>query len=204
MTFSCTNTTYLDINGNAQGVTIFIATDCSFNNELPSFKQDPRYLAFTTGDTVLEDRLSDQFASEIRGYPLTANDFSGPEHPAVLPTCLRGCLCGYSAGWTFPNASVYSYCDCALNLALEFAYLANMATPVNGPILYTTPTNLSLLAHYNISYNDFNASITKIDLGMGRPVWENISEGSNLTLQRGFECFGDYETIAEIIPPQSD
>ena len=195
MTFGCTNTTYLDSNGNAQGVTIFIATDCEYNTPLPLGKQDPRYAAISINDLVLYDGLSEDFRYGIDEYALPSTEPSWPQDPAVLPTCLRGCLCGYSSASSMPD-SVYDYCDCG-NLPLVFSYLASLASTA----VYTTPTNLSLLAHYNIGYDDFNASITNTNLGRGTLVWVNISEGSNLTIQRGFECFGDYETIADIIDP---
>ena len=66
---------------------------------------------------------------------------------------------------------------------------------VNTTPIYTTPTNLSLLLQYNVGLDEFNSTI----VDRHSSSWVNISEGSNLTLQKGFECFGDYETISEII-----
>ena len=159
------------------------------------WKQDPRYASIGLGDNVLDDRLSGEFGYEIEAYPFTSHEPDGPLDPAVLPTCLRGCLCGYSATPHNPESIVYDWCDCVNNLPLVFSFLASTA-------VYTTPTNLSLLAHHNISYDDFNASIAANYLGRREtPLWVNVSEGSNLTIQKGFECFGDYETIANIIDP---
>ena len=129
-------------------------------------------------------------------------DDGGPSYtrqpnPAVLPTCLRGCLCGYSTLGVFvADTSVYSYCECYYTLANIFFYLALTQA---ASAIYTTPTNLSLLDHYEIESWDFNTSLFDLTSYYGNTSWVNISEGSNLTLQKGFECFGDYQTISDII-----
>lgn len=129
-------------------------------------------------------------------------DDGGPSYtrqpnPAVLPTCLRGCLCGYSTlGLFVADTSVYSYCECYSTLANIFFYLALTQA---ASAIYTTPTNLSLLDHYEIDYHDFNASLLDLIVPFGTPSWVNISEGSNLTIQKGVECFGDYQTISDRI-----
>ena len=81
-----------------------------------------------------------------------------------------------------------------------FATQEVYTTPANTQEVYTTPTNLSLLLHYYVDSGDFNTTL--VSFGDKNAEWVNISEGSNLTLQRGFECFGDYETISENMPIQ--
>lgn len=136
-------------------------------------------------------------------YQNPSAEYYNTADPAVLPTCLRGCLCGYSATYPYEDISVYSDCDCQQTLGYLFYYVAITKQGEKSPptTVYTTPTNLSLLDHYDVPYDDFNGSITSVSLAHETPLWVNVSEGSNLTLQKGFECFGDYQTIADIIPP---
>ena len=213
ITFSCTNTTYLDSNGNAQGVTIFVATDCVSNERLSTDQQDPRYLSIAQGQIVLDELLftiindsetlgpdpNDVSSSSISSdSPVLLPYYATPD-PSILPTCVRGCLCGYSDDLLF-DTTLYSYCDCQSSLAYLFIYLA--VSDGYASEVYTTPTNLSLLLNYDVDFYLFNTSLTSFFKGeYGLPSWINISEGSNLTLQRGFECFGDYETVLDYTPP---
>ena len=200
ITFSCTNTTYLDSNGNAQGVTLFVATDCDHNERLSLDQQDPRY------DTIEEDQpvlaqLSLTAINETDQYDHNAyNDpsFYTTPDPPVLPTCLRGCLCGYSgySDYSSSTNTLYNLCICKELLAYLFIYLQTLLPATFSPTVYTTPTNLSMLLDWDIGFDEFNTTL----LYYGYVSWVNISEGSNLTLQKGFECFGDYETISEIMP----
>lgn len=218
ISFSCTNATYLDTSGNAQCVTIFVATDCYSNERLPPGEQDPRYDTSQSNVAVLETMFqgvinaTEQAAylsyydpnSYPNSWPNSYPNGYGTPDPAVLPTCLRGCLCGYLGGKpdepATVDASVYSYCTCAATLPHLFGYLASTLRP-EGTIIYTTPTNLTLLVQSAVEFEYFNATLTDMESGTGTPVWINISEGSNLTLQKEFECFGDYESISEIMPP---
>lgn len=207
ISFSCTNTTYLDSSGNAQGVTIFVATDCYSNERLSPGEQDRRYDTTKSNIAVLDTLASEVLNASNEIDVLTTEidpDSYGTPDPAVLPTCLRGCLCGYSVRKSFEDATVYSHCDCQGTLSNMFFYIATTLQP-DAPLtaIYTTPTNLSLLLRYAVDFGDFNASIADLSYHQGTAFWMNISEGSNLTLQKGFECFGDYETISEIMPPVS-
>ena len=205
ITYSCTNTTYLDNSGNAQGITLFVATDCNSNERLSLDGQDPRYDSFEMGQSVLATLFFEVInATEPDVHP--QDDpyyFGGTSDPAVLPTCLRGCLCGYSGGYDTGDATVYPNCFCQESLANIFYYLTTaLAGDDLTPTVYTTPNNLSLLLQYGIYFDDFNATLVSLfQPYYGMTSWVNISEGSNLTLQKGFECFGDYQTISEIMPP---
>lgn len=171
-------------------------------------QQDPRY-ALSDGQYGVEDYITvaDQLSLTAineslpvdidpdNGHPIY---YATPD-PLVLPTCLRGCLCGYSAGPIYDDTTIYGYCNCGESLVYFFLYLASLG----GTPIYTTPTNLSLLLHYDVKFYDFNTTLFRnYAVENGDAVWENISEGSNLTLQKGFECFGDFETISEIMPAE--
>ena len=99
------------------------------------------------------------------------------------------------------DAIVYNFCDCQTTLPNMFFYIAWALQPdVPLTTIYTTPTNLSLLLLYDVDLGYFNATIAELSDHQGTTPWMNISEGSNLTLQKGFECFGNYETILENMP----
>ena len=188
ISFSCTNTTYLDSNGNAQGITIFVATDCDSNER--TYPQDPRYSDFSDIDVLVT--LSSTFINATYQDGGFDDQYdTSKSDPAVIPTCLRGCLCAYSS-------SIYDYCDCPGTIANIFVYLAWLKLGGGQETIYTTPSNLSLLSFY-FNLDSFEAGLGSIiesytGIRVSQPVWVNISEGSNLTLQRGFECFGDYLT----------
>ena len=204
ISFSCTNTTYLDSSGNAQGVTIFVATNCYSNERLSPREQDPRY-DNTKSDVAVLDELAFEVLNAtdpIDQLTITTDpDSYGTPDPPVPPTCLRGCLCGYSSWGYHLDATIYNFCDCQETLPNMFLYIASTLQPDVPPTtIYTTPTNLSLLLLYYIDLGYFNASIADMIDHQGTTSWMNISEGSNLTLQKGFECFGNYETILEVMP----
>ena len=178
ITFSCTNTTYLDSNGNAQGVTIFVATDCVSNERLSPDQQDPRYLSIAQGQIVLDELLftvtndsetlgpdlNDASLSSVSPDPPVLPPYYATPDPSVLPTCLRGCLCGYSDDQMF-DTTLYSSCDCQSSLAYLFIYLAELLPDDYASAVYTTPTNLSLLLHYDVDFYLFNTSLTRVFKG---------------------------------------
>ena len=199
--FSCTNTTYKDSNGNAEGITIFVTTDCNTNERLGPNQQDPRYV------NQLEDPFGvyESLKSDLTpSYDEIGNDFDKTQNgyltrdPDVFPSCARGCLCSYAPkSPSVYSIAVYTYCDCSQTIPDIFLVLVSYdnGRGTEYSNIYTTPTNLSLLDSYYVSYDFFNTTIT----GAGG-TWINIPEGSNLTLQTGFECFGDAETISDVIP----
>ena len=194
----------MDSNGNAQGITVFVATKCNSNEHLSSDQQDPRYTPDYLLGSALEG-LSDEIvtAVETEGAAPTENEYTAAPEPPILPTCLRGCLCGYSATSYNDAIDLYTYCDCEGSLAHLFVYLAKSLPDANNLTIYTTPTNLSLLRQYDVDFDVFNAKIANYSYfhedAYAFASWVNISEGSNLTLQKGFEWFGDYETISDVI-----
>ena len=99
--FGCTNTTYVDGNGNADGVTVFVAKNCRTGERLPYDQQDVKYGGFNNNRPILAvSQLTDPTSvlSEIN----TTNILVNPPEGDVLPdpvdvdTCNRGCICGYS------------------------------------------------------------------------------------------------------------
>ena len=170
ISFSCTNTTYLDSSGNAQGVTIFVATDCYSNERLSPGEQDPRYDTTKSNNAVLNALASEVINATELSAEVTNHDPNayGTLDPAVLPTCLRGCLCGYSGRKISEDATVYSYCGCQETLSNAFFYIASTLQPdILVPTIYTTPTNLTLLLQYDVDFGYFNASIADIDYETG-------------------------------------
>ena len=81
-----------------------------------------------------------------------------------------------------------------------FFYLTTTMSVDQARTICTTPTNISLLPLYDVDFNEFNTTLRYLfNDSEGIESWVNISEGSNLTLQKGFQCFGDYETIGDIV-----
>ena len=121
--FGCTNTTYVDGNGNADGITVFVAENCTTGERLPYVQQDVKYDGFNDSTPILAvPQLTDPtfVLSEIN----TTNILATPPEGDVLPdpvdvdTCNRGCICGYS-----PNKNqtltyqsridpAYLFCQC--------------------------------------------------------------------------------------------
>ena len=205
--FSCTNTTYKDSNGNAEGITIFVTTNRTTNERLAPNQQDPRYVnqrvnPFSVYEALVTDLnfTSDLAKTEAENTPsesLSTNERYLTPDPDVFPTCARGCFCSYAPQLYTREFSiaVYTYCECLdvlpdifLNLAGEDLAEGSYNT------VFTTPTNFSLLDSYYISYDEFGKTIANLG-----GLWVNISEGDNLTLQTGFEYFGDAETISDVI-----
>lgn len=82
--FTCTNTTYKDASGKAEGDTVFVITDCASNERLID-KQDPRYdITLAAGwdlHAMQESEATDPYKNLI-----SRSD----------ETCSRGCYCAYN------------------------------------------------------------------------------------------------------------
>ena len=96
----------------------------------------------------------------------------------------------------YDDDTIYNYCDCQDLLVYYFYYLTTTVPVDPASTFYTTPTNISLLQLYEVDFNEFNTTPSYFSNNPPETKsWVNISEGSNLTLQKGFECFEDFETI---------
>ena len=195
--FSCTNTTFVDSNGDADGVTVFVATDCGSNDRLSLSQQDVKYsslnnnvpLLFPGTDDILTNSnpaLAGISAPDI-GQP-TGDGVTAPD-PNDIDTCDRGCICGYSPNKTQIPQNIpsihpaYSFCECEIWL---HSYLS---TSISGPpyssAILVTAANISLFDHYSVNYTGL--------------VTTNSSTDNVEPLQSPFECFGNPLTVAATV-----
>ena len=180
--FSCTNTTYVDSNGDADGVTVFVATDCGSNDRLPFNQQDVKYSSLNNNVPILvsgiDEFLTNSVSSALSG--IDAMNILPGEGPAApdpidVDTCNRGCICGYSPNQTqtlsffSPMVPAYILCECDMWLQ---NYLSDKAA------------NISLLDHYSVNYTSLMTTNSSTD---AEP------------LQSPFECFGDPLTIGTAV-----
>ncbi|KAI9702379.1 MAG: hypothetical protein M1836_000858 [Candelina mexicana] len=103
-TFTCNNSTLLDSNGNAEGITSFVATYCdmedleiglahSNNERLPMDQQDPRYSIPAlppSGFDQIQFAI-DQSEIDRSGYPSRPASYD----PTITEFCRRYCFCNY-------------------------------------------------------------------------------------------------------------
>ena len=196
--FSCTNTTFVDSNGNADGVTVFVATDCGSNDRLSFNQQDVKYTSSKNNlpqlvpgtDEILTNsnpELAGISATDI-GTPPTGEGVSAPD-PNDIDTCDRGCICGYSPNktQTQPNfRSIYpAYLFCQCDIWLQ-SYLDNsFSGPPYSSAILVTAANISLFDHYSVNYTGI--------------VTTNSSTVNLESLQSPFECFGDPLTVGTAV-----
>ena len=169
--FGCSNTTYVDSNGDADGVTVFVAKDCATGERL-SYDQDVQYDDLDDNIPVLSSGLANTFFAD--GLGTAAPD------PDDTDTCNRGCICGYSPNKNqamyppWPMIPAYFSCQCDVWLSNYLSAIIN-ASPSLNKVLVTT-ANISLLNHYSVNYTGL--------------VTTDSSTGAK-PLQSPFECFGD-------------
>ncbi|KAL6719491.1 hypothetical protein ACLMJK_003731 [Lecanora helva] len=208
VTFARTNTTYLDSNGNAEGVTVFVQTYCAENLE--------------SEDTGIEDsRYNDVPPPGVVVQPVAAIDI--PYTKEIVPdsyqTCYRACLCGYELEgdkrqkFTAPQLQLNPYADCKCFDALPaiFFHLLNPMDKLSRgeDIQYevpVTPTNVSLLEssqYTNISfgeetpYADF-FNLTYPPYPAINLTWVSIDESDSRIIRKPFECFAEYDQSQDI------
>lgn len=91
ISFSYTNTTYTDGDGNAEGVTAFVVTDCITIVRLNRSYQDVGYDTKANVDGELDLSLPSSVHNaspfSVAGTPLS--------DPLGEASCQRGCFCGY-------------------------------------------------------------------------------------------------------------
>ncbi|KAL8756905.1 MAG: hypothetical protein Q9184_004355 [Pyrenodesmia sp. 2 TL-2023] len=161
--FDCTNTTYKDADGNAEGDTIFVKTNCSTNERIDP-GQDPRYDLRVA--PMLHASLSDP-----------SGRFSGPNFQKPTPlsddTCTRGCYCAYNRGpfnveqtdtWRMPykvgcDTSQEGLRDYCVNKLLTDLILRNTYLPDDVIVDQSLNTNISLTSQ-NITMLKFYRAIS--------------------------------------------
>ena len=156
--FGCTNTTYVDSNGDADGVTVFVATDCGSNSRLPFPQQDVRYIGDTNYMPILGNSEPTtehpSFLIPFRDQPFP---ISGPAaaDPKYIDTCNRGCICGYSptsnqsVPLDWPIYPAYYFCQCDIWLSDYLHGLIDISLVFDAVLV--TAANISMLDHYSVN-----------------------------------------------------
>ena len=174
--FSCTNTTYVDSNGEADGVTVFVAVNCTTGGPLPYSYQDAIYSSIDSPLATLSEAVANETFAFAPG--------AAALYPKDLDTCNRGCLCGYS-----PNKAQTIMLDPQLDLGYFFCqcdvwlqyYLSDiLAEPPYPSAVLVTAANISLLDHYFVNCT-------------GLVTTDNSTDAK--PLQSPLECFGDPLTV---------
>ena len=226
--FSCTNTTYKDADGNAEGDTVFVLTDCTTNERLQD-GQDPRYQYYKTPELGVDTR----YLGDLQSNPLDS-----------IQTCSRGCYCGYNRNLTVDNRvkstnenflhsrssrAPYGACErcpdqtCGCYSLLIGDYLnfinngrtrfsSELNTSASIDSIPLTSTNITMLKHYQVI--TCNATVGEgahgafdmdklISQGYHSPgyniFWHWVADGDTTILQHGYECFGDFDSIGYIV-----
>ena len=203
--FGCTNTTYTDENGNPEGDTIFLLTDCMTNERLTD-GQDPRYV-------FDEDADGDPEPSQPSNLTVQLSDTIQPferQDPDGWRTCERGCLCGYSQ-LLQPFSTIeapYDACDCH-NVLTPYFFTCSS----NRIIVPISSENLTLLQFYgaipcNATAGPGSSGNFSNEYGIfnvvGR-VWVPDSVGNKTLngtmkpLTNPYECFGSFDSMGGIM-----
>ena len=191
--FGCTNTTYLDGNGNADGVTVFVAKNCTTGERLPYDQQDVKYRGFNNNRPILAvSQLTDPTSvlSEINTTNILANPPEGDvlPDPVDVDTCNRGCICGYSTNknqsLTYQSRIDPAYLFCQCDVWLQYYLSAAVNEQPNKSAVLVTAANVSLFDRYSVNYTGL--------------VTTNDSTGAK-PLQRPFECIGDPLTVGTAV-----
>ena len=192
--FSCTNTTYVDGNGDADGVTVFVAKNCTTDKRLGSDHQDVKYSGNSNDVPILGFSESTEATfvvaeGNIMTHPTRHGDSPAAPDPGDDDTCNRGCICGYSPQndqiisypWLVFPAYLFCKCDTWLSVCL-----VGMMTgqPLSVYKVFATAANISLLDHYSVNYTGL--------------VTTNSSTNA-VPFQRPFECFGNPLTVGAAV-----
>ena len=121
--FGCTNTTYVDGNGDADGVTVFVVKNCTTGRRFDSDQQDVKYNGDADDIPILGvPELKEETYVGPEGdtliYPARPGESPAAQDPADYDTCDRGCICGYSPNkdqnmtYTWPFYPAYFLCEC--------------------------------------------------------------------------------------------
>lgn len=186
--FGFTSTTYVDGNGDADGVTVFVAKNCTTGERFGPDQQDVKYSGNVDDTPILGfSKLPDEIYVGLDGdtliHPARPGEGSAAPDPAEDDTCNRGCICGYSANidqditYPWPIIPAYSFCECDIWLSdylWNYFYDAIDGRPFVKNI-FATAANISLLNHYSVNYTGL--------------VTTNSSTNT-VPFPSPFECFG--------------
>ena len=171
--FGCTNTTYVDSNGDADGVTVFVSKDCATGKRF-SYDQDVQY------------------RDHDGNVPVLSTGAALDPYDADADTCKRGCICGYSANTTqtlsvqlpiqLPTVPAYLFCQCNLWLSNYLTALIDASPSLNKVLV--TAANISLLDHYSVNYTGLVTTNSSTDA---------------VPFQSPFECFGNRLTVGTAV-----
>lgn len=218
--FDCTNTTYKDADGNAEGDTIFVKTDCWTNQRFPD-GQDPRY------NLQYAPFLSASLFDPIIGGTFQKHD------PQSNKTCTRGCYCGYHRGihdieQPDPSRWPYQACDfcptgvcpyCVnkiLNDFIEHTADFYNPNPLAVPDLITdiplTSQNITLLKFYGAIPCDASGTQGVLDASkVTNPsfpwhnrsllnfTWRLVPDGDVTVYRNPYDCFGNLSSNAPVM-----
>ena len=183
ISFSCTNTMYLDSNGDADGVTVFVSTECGSNERLPFSQQDAKYSNFNNNIPLLVPGQVYAFPanSAVRSF----GEGAAAPDPSDVDTCNWGCICGYSPNTTQISSFLpllyliypaYLFCQCDLwlqtSLDEQFSRLP------------ATAAEISILDHYYVNCTGLVTNSTNADY---TPFTSPL------------ECFGDPLTVGTAV-----
>ena len=193
--FGCSNTTYVDANGDPQGEVVFVPTACSNNERLPlnDPSQDPRYQSATQPNFYSID--ADPVALNNYNYHYQGED------PRSDRACLNGCLCGYNrlqlTNPFAPSNAPYQACSCYYVLNQFWSITSNVRTKWNDGSSFigvpVTKSNLSILQFYDVADCDNLAieSYQKTGLIKGTTLMWKVVDDDEFGTQKGpkAECF---------------
>ncbi|KAI9699963.1 MAG: hypothetical protein M1836_002497 [Candelina mexicana] len=205
--FICNNSPFLDRDGNAEGITMFVATDCVTNEIMPLEQQDPIYSLLNISNYSVAGGLLEQSTSE--SY-----------EPEDL--CERACLCGYAsvvAGLRelgkygiSPTPGLYSFGACYYYCAERFYKLLYEYNPSpiqgysNCPYGSTDPVSFPGTNETQLPLCD--APVTKTNITLMEKIGINVSdwtdrhyirevaEGTPGVPDIPFECFQNVDFSA--------
>ncbi|KAI9707071.1 MAG: hypothetical protein M1836_000031 [Candelina mexicana] len=205
--YLCNNSTITDEEGNAEGVTFFVATHCENNTLAPPEVQDAR---LRVRDFYILLSLPDSEYTFINGllehyvfYEQSTAALEGEGALSAQPTCDRGCLCGYAGNFDSINEPhgvrwPYASCgSCNSSFVSVFAkYGDNPPTCDNrndfgevqdnelGMSLFlcrvpVSPTNITLMLEYGVNLTHW----------LDQEYIIEVEEGDPGVIKNPYECF---------------
>ena len=198
--FGCTNTTYKSEDGNPEGDTVFVLTDCTTNERL-SDGQDARYNAFEDG-LDLRANLKLDLRTKYTGPLLVP--YSGE-------TCNRGCFCAYNRLQSVQSnvSAPYGTCDvigydsdigtCRNILESTYRDFADSRDTLIPAVVHLTSANITLLKFYGII--ECTAAEGPGSSGQLSPdlSWSWVPEVDDKVFMNPYDCFGDLNSIGAIM-----
>ncbi|KAI9778553.1 MAG: hypothetical protein M1835_004903 [Candelina submexicana] len=207
--FQWNNSTFLDSDGNAEGITLFVATDCATNEKLPLEMQGPTYaqvnrVVYSSLGGIFIPFLGPQgqLLSEFIEPPVAQQQQSGSEGIETQDLCERACFCNYAtASRDASNGFAACYPFCA-EIFYKLLYDERF-NPLQGdtgcpygssdPVSFpgtnetqsplcdqpVTSTNITHMEQIGIDVSDWKT----------RHYIKEVAEGTPNVTQNPFECF---------------